>query len=113
MEIKNLPFPWARLNSRLNITDSNDKFKKEFPESGLENGAVNFSHIAEGFDPKKNRQLCRIKGLNYIITSVRDGDSLEIFADRADFGSDCAVGLIFIDNLSERLDNVEEKGRGL
>ncbi|MCD7777113.1 MAG: DHH family phosphoesterase, partial [Clostridiales bacterium] len=89
----------------------NDKFKNEFPEVGCE--GKSFNKTAEGFDIKKNRQLCRIKNIPYIITSVKTNEGTEIFLDKADFSSDYAVGLIFIDNLSECLDNVEEKRQGV
>ncbi|MCD8089374.1 MAG: DHH family phosphoesterase [Clostridiales bacterium] len=113
MEINSLPFPWAKLDSELNTAEYNDRFRDEFFDSSGGKNSVNFRELAKDFDLKKNRQVCRIKNTPYILTSVKKGDFVEIFADKADFVSGAAVGLIFIDNLSECLDNIEEKRQGV
>ncbi len=113
MEIKSLPYSWARLDSELNIEEYSDRFREEFFDGDTEKRGFPFGELTEEFDPKKNRQLCRIKNTSYIITSVKDGDFIQVFLDKADFASSPAVGLIFIDNLTECLDNVEEKRQGV
>lgn len=117
MEITTMPFPWVRLDNDLNIICSNEKFSETFLNDKHEIRLINIKDIFPKFSPQKNKQYAAVKGEPYILTSAKNGNFTEVYFDKdispENTASNVAVGLIFIDNLSEALETTEEKRRGV
>ncbi len=117
MDMNGIPFPWVLVDSDLNVIQSNEKFSEAFLEDRHEIRLLNLKDLTPELDINKNKQICTIKGSPYMLTSVKKQEGTEVFFDSAalmkNTSAEIAVGLIFIDNLSDILDNIEEKRQGV
>ncbi|MCD8239541.1 MAG: DHH family phosphoesterase [Clostridiales bacterium] len=115
MDFNSLPFLWVLLDENLNITEYNSLFQKALSFK-TEIKGKSIKEAFPDFDPVKEKQLVKIKGEPYIFTSVKTESGLSIFMDKCCFSQapvNIAVGLIFIDNFGEALENVAEKRQGV
>lgn len=115
MDVNSLPFLWVRLNENLIITEYNYGLKAELSFAGDILGK-SLKEFFPDFDPVKEKQLIKIKDAPYIFTSLKTDGGLSLFMDKCCFSQtpiNIAVGLIFIDNLTEVLENVAEKRQGV
>ncbi len=114
MELNSVPFPWVCADENLNITDSNDRFSEEFFNDRHEIKLLGLKDLCPDFDPAKRKQICRIGGHIYLVSVSKDNGCMNVFFDRIiQDSAGVAIGLIFTDNLTECLDNVEDKRRGV
>ncbi len=114
MELHSVPFPWVCADKNLNIMASNDRFSEEFFNDRREIKLLGLKDLCPGYDPAKLKQICRIAGHIYMVSTAKEKDCYNVFFDRIiQDSADIAIGLIFIDNLTDCLENVEEKRRGV